>query len=182
MAKPSTEASYWLSELLTVWFVGTPGTEVIMAGSVVVSVYTSFAPSPPPPPPPLSPPTMIAPTPVCLSVSVPLLTNSSFCWCSNSSNWVCYKQVKFSISDAVCFITDWPLMLLRPAQIKPGNHLPIETVGAGIAQWLEPRRTRDWKVAGSNPSAGTAGEFSSPGSTFWVDSYFGIRSTPVLPQ
>ena len=25
-----------------------------------------------------------------------------------------------------------------------------ETVGAGIAQWLE-RRTRDWKVAGSNP-------------------------------
>ena len=30
--------------------------------------------------------------------------------------------------------------------------------------------------------AGTAGEFSSPGSTFYADSYFGIRSTPVLPQ
>ena len=30
--------------------------------------------------------------------------------------------------------------------------------------------------------AGTAGEFSSPGSTFCADSYFGIRSTPVLPQ
>ena len=29
--------------------------------------------------------------------------------------------------------------------------------------------------------AGTAGEFSSPGSTFCADSYFGIRSTPVLP-
>ena len=30
--------------------------------------------------------------------------------------------------------------------------------------------------------AGTAGEFSSPGSNFCADSYFGIRSTPVLPQ
>ena len=30
--------------------------------------------------------------------------------------------------------------------------------------------------------AGAAGEFSSPGLTFCADSYFGIRSTPVLPQ
>ena len=30
--------------------------------------------------------------------------------------------------------------------------------------------------------AGVATEFSSPGSTFCADSYFGIRSTPVLPQ
>ena len=30
--------------------------------------------------------------------------------------------------------------------------------------------------------AGAAGECSSPGSTFCADSYFGIRSTPVLPQ
>ena len=30
--------------------------------------------------------------------------------------------------------------------------------------------------------AGAAGEFSSPASTFCADSYFGIRSTPVLPQ
>ena len=30
--------------------------------------------------------------------------------------------------------------------------------------------------------AGAAGEFSSPGSTFCADSYFGVRSTPVLPQ
>ena len=29
---------------------------------------------------------------------------------------------------------------------------------------------------------GAAGEFSSLGSTFSADSYFGIRSTPVLPQ
>ena len=27
-----------------------------------------------------------------------------------------------------------------------------------------------------------AGEFSSPGSTFCADCYFGICSTPVLPQ
>ena len=30
--------------------------------------------------------------------------------------------------------------------------------------------------------AGAAGEFSSPGSTFCDDSYFGIPSTPVLSQ
>ena len=30
--------------------------------------------------------------------------------------------------------------------------------------------------------AGVAGEFSSPGSTFCADSYFGIHSTPMLPQ
>ena len=30
--------------------------------------------------------------------------------------------------------------------------------------------------------AGAAGELSSPWSTFCADSYFGIRSTPVLPQ
>ena len=31
-------------------------------------------------------------------------------------------------------------------------------------------------------SAGEAGEFSSPGSTFCADSYFSIRFTPMLPQ
>ena len=30
--------------------------------------------------------------------------------------------------------------------------------------------------------AGAVGEFSSPGSTLCADSYFGICSTPVLPQ
>ena len=30
--------------------------------------------------------------------------------------------------------------------------------------------------------AGAAGEFYSPESTFCADSYFGIPSTPVLPQ
>ena len=32
------------------------------------------------------------------------------------------------------------------------------------------------------PAGAAAGEFSSPGSTFCADSYFGIRSTPVLQQ
>ena len=31
-------------------------------------------------------------------------------------------------------------------------------------------------------TAAAAGEFSSPVSSLCVDSYFGIRSTPVLPQ
>ena len=30
--------------------------------------------------------------------------------------------------------------------------------------------------------AGVAGEFSSPGSAFCADTYFGICSTPMLPQ
>ena len=58
---------------------------------------------------------------------------------------------------------------------------PVTYLGVGIAQWLE-RRTRDWKVAGSNPCWSRGGEFSSPGSTFCADSYFGICSAPVLPQ
>ena len=52
--------------------------------------------------------------------------------------------------------------------------------GAGIAPWLD-RRTRDRKVAGSNPDR-SGGTIFSPGSTFCADSYVGIHSTPVLPQ
>ena len=52
--------------------------------------------------------------------------------------------------------------------------------GAGMAQWLE-QRTRDTRSRVRVP-AGAAGKFSSPGSTFCADSYFGICSTPVLPQ
>ena len=66
----------------------------------------------------------------------------------------------------------------------PSHSFDIEMVlplwGAGIAEWLE-CRTRDRKVAVRIP-AGAAGEFSSPGSTFCADSYFSIRSTPMLPQ
>ena len=37
----------------------------------------------------------------------------------------------------------------------------------------------DWRLSSKSYPAG---EFSSPGSTFCADSYFGICSTPVLPQ
>ena len=57
----------------------------------------------------------------------------------------------------------------------------ISHTGAGmVAQWLE-CRSPDRKVSGSSP--GRSGErISSPGSTFCADSYFGVRSSPVLPQ
>ena len=48
------------------------------------------------------------------------------------------------------------------------------TWGAGIVQLLERSRVR--------VPAGAAEGFFSPGSIFCADSYFGIRSTPVLPQ
>ena len=47
-----------------------------------------------------------------------------------------------------------------------------------IAQWLELETERSRVQI----PVGSAGEFSSPGSTFCADSNFGIRSTPVLPQ
>ena len=64
--------------------------------------------------------------------------------------------------------------------VEGGGGGVIIMLGAGIAQWLE-RRTVIERSRVRIP-AGAAGEFSSPGSTFCVDSYFGIRSTPVLPQ
>ena len=53
--------------------------------------------------------------------------------------------------------------------------------GAGIACWLE-RRTRDRKVASSNPgrSGGRRIFFSRVDFVCWL--LFGVRSTPVLPQ
>ena len=49
-----------------------------------------------------------------------------------------------------------------------------------MAQWLE-SWARDRGSRG-RVHAETAGEFSSPESAFCVDSYFGVRSTAVLPQ
>ena len=54
------------------------------------------------------------------------------------------------------------------------------TWGAGIAQWLDRRIVIERSRV--RITAGAAGEFSSPVSTFCADSYFGIRSAPVLPQ
>ena len=49
-----------------------------------------------------------------------------------------------------------------------------------IAQWLE-CWTHDQRSRVQIP-AGVAGKFSSLGSNFCADSYFGICSTPMLPQ
>ena len=49
-----------------------------------------------------------------------------------------------------------------------------------MAQWLV-QRTRVKRCRVRVP-AGVAGKVSSPGSTFCADSYYGICSTPVLPQ
>ena len=52
--------------------------------------------------------------------------------------------------------------------------------GAGIVQWLQ-HCTGNRKVTGLSPSRSGRRIFFS-GSTFSADSYFGIHSTPVLPQ
>ena len=51
----------------------------------------------------------------------------------------------FSLS--VCVVCVWSLSGALSYQLIKQT---ISVIGAGIAQWLE-RRTRDWKVAGSNP-------------------------------
>ena len=85
----------------------------------------------------------------------------------------------------------WTIRYIRTmlvvVQVSTSQHLSDEEKlvfgvkwGAGKAQRLY-HRTRDRYVPGSSPR--TEGEFSSPGSTFCADSYFGIRRpTPVLPQ
>ena len=45
---------------------------------------------------------------------------------------------------------------------------------AGVAQWLE-HQTPDRKVASSIPRR-SSGRFSSPGSTFCAESYFGVTA------
>ena len=54
-----------------------------------------------------------------------------------------------------------------------------EVAGGGDSSVFE-RRTRDRKVAGSNPGMSGGGIFFSRVS-FCADSYFDIRSTPMLP-
>ena len=53
----------------------------------------------------------------------------------------------------------------------------------GIPCLLDPGTSRENPVSCPVPiPAGAVREFSSPGSTFCADSYFGICSTPVLSQ
>ena len=57
---------------------------------------------------------------------------------------------KFPLILPLCFVECSPLSSMRsPAYIWKGL-FSVYSRGAGIAQWLE-LRTRDWKVAGSNP-------------------------------
>ena len=79
-------------------------------------------------------------------------------------------------------------MTAAPALTQPLTALPA-LVHRGwdttTDQEVGPRtrnRTTKRELKATHVPAGTAGEFSSPGSTFCADSYFGIRSTPVLPQ
>ena len=74
----------------------------------------------------------------------------------------------------------WIRMVTMPDSLT--NYCPIWSPkwGAGIAQWLE-HRTCDQKVVGSNPCRSGGINFFSR-SAFCADSYFGIRSTPVLRQ
>ena len=73
-------------------------------------------------------------------------------------------------------------MRLRTLWILPlerGYHT-TKTPGTGIACWLE-RRTRDRKVAGSNPGrSGGRKFFSRVNFVCWL--LFGVRFTPVLPK
>ena len=52
-----------------------------------------------------------------------------------------------------------------------------QTTAITTAKHLTPQT-----LVGQLGTAGAAGEFSSLGSTFCADSYFSIRSIPVIPQ
>ena len=75
------------------------------------------------------------------------------------------------------------VMSMEPCKQPRGSH-GVRTHhtfwGAGIAQWLE-RGLVIERSRVRNPAV-AAGQFFSPGSTFCADSYFGIRSTPQLPE
>ena len=68
--------------------------------------------------------------------------------------------------------------------------MQVEQPGIAEDKYLrQARRSEDSSVVRATDErsrvripAGAVGEFSSPGSAFCADSYFGIRSTSVLPQ
>ena len=75
-------------------------------------------------------------------------------------------------------VTQWHhFWIMLTSQTKSGSYYDW----IGIAQWLE-RRTRDQRAMGSSQGRAAGDLFSSPGSTFCADSYFGIRFTSMLPQ
>ena len=65
--------------------------------------------------------------------------------------WWCLKDPGSGSSTKPGKWVTWCLMPSQPAWLYQGNKTRWTVrQGAGIAQWLE-HRTRDWKVAGSNP-------------------------------
>ena len=69
-----------------------------------------------------------------------------------TSLWMQLKQIRCGL--VVVWTTLQSYLLISSSEmqtaIKVVISFPVNPWGAGIAQWLE-RRTRDWKVAGSNP-------------------------------
>ena len=65
-----------------------------------------------------------------------------------------FAQATCDLSDPrFCDVREYGLVVIRGMTKTPdkiGKSRKCTRLGAGIAQWLE-RRTRDWKVAGSNP-------------------------------
>ena len=59
----------------------------------------------------------------------------------------------------------WPFCLFE--ELWGNKELWVCLSGAGIAQWLE-RRTRDWKVVGSNPRSGGRNFFSRVTYLCWL--------------
>ena len=91
-----------------------------------------------------------------ISISLPLSLSESPCCCLKSHDQ--------KLSSCVFFV--WYSCLQ----------------GAWIAQWLECQMKFMIERSQVHVLAGVAGEYSSPGSTFCADSYFGIHPTAVLPQ
>ena len=67
-------------------------------------------------------------------------------------------------------------MLLSYCSVSPRKSVTV----SGRANWLNTVLVIERSQV--RVLAGAAGEFSSPGSAFCADFYFGIRSTSVLPQ
>ena len=97
------------------------------------------------------------------SVTVVLLPHVDFWQTGRELEWKAVVCLFFSFSFVVVVVC-----LLFRVRHPTTVHRPCHVTSCkdtGLV--VEHRRTRDWKVAGSNPVlAGAAGEFSSPGSTF----------------
>ena len=81
--------------------------------------------------------------------------------------------VSFSVPDAMVTVVQTVLKWDRDSL---RCHWSWEGGSCGLNASLMIERSRVWVPAGA------VGEFSSPGSTFCADSYFGICSSPMLPK